>query len=107
MDSNDSLSIRSIIFIMLSGHKDSKSPRILDALVLPVIYYLCSYTICDSDSQGFGGLVFSVMCGSRKKYWGPPQWRVDILWSRFEMHSLKVFLGRRLGEWGLDREIVL
>jgi hypothetical protein len=58
MSSSDSLSYAgSIVFVMLGGHKDSKSPRIVDALVLPVIYYLCSYTICDSDSQGFGGLV--------------------------------------------------
>jgi hypothetical protein len=69
MSSSDSLSyVRSIVSVMLGGHKDSKSPRIVDALVLPVIYYLCSYTICDSDSQMFGGLVFSVMCGSSKKY---------------------------------------
>jgi hypothetical protein len=62
MDLNDSLSyVRSIVSVMIGGHKDSKSPRILDALVLPVIYYLCSYTICDSDSQGFGGLV-SALC---------------------------------------------
>lgn len=69
MSSSDLLScVRSIVSVMLGGNTDSKCPRILDALVLPVIYYLCSYTICDSDSQGLGGLVFSVMCGSNKKY---------------------------------------
>jgi len=69
MSSSDSLSyVRSIVSVMLGGHKDSKSPRILDALVLLVIYYLCSSTTCDSDSQGFGVLVFSVMCRSSKKY---------------------------------------
>jgi hypothetical protein len=56
MNSSVSFSyVRSIVSVMRGGHKDSKSPRILEALVLPMIYCLCFHTTC--DSREFGRLV--------------------------------------------------